>query len=219
MRALKLALPFLLAFVSLAIPRSDAGETLVDTADTALGSCSVYDDISQLIREARTRGNQDPDAWLAFESRVAEKLTRVPDRRAGSDLRAQARSIRRHTETTARRGNPEDFPVRAMDRDAPTIPTGEQKTFIAYKDRRAVRNVNEIEQSNPAVARRFEDWQKAVQTLGLQEVRKRPGLHDEPLHGDRLGQRSVRLGQQFRLIYQERVKGQIEILEITPHKY
>lgn len=36
-------------------------------------------------------------------------------------------------------------------------------------------------------------WIESVEEDGLQEVRKLKGYHDEPLKGDRKGQRSVRL--------------------------
>jgi proteic killer suppression protein len=40
-------------------------------------------------------------------------------------------------------------------------------------------------------------WIAGVELLGLREIRKRPGFHDEPLHGDRRGQRSIRLSRRF----------------------
>ena len=36
-------------------------------------------------------------------------------------------------------------------------------------------------------------WIEDVGHRGLSEVRKLPGYHDEPLHGVRKGQRSIRL--------------------------
>ena len=41
----------------------------------------------------------------------------------------------------------------------------------------------------------------AVATFGLEEIRKIPGYHDEPLRGDRKGQRSIRLSRLWRAIY------------------
>ena len=63
-------------------------------------------------------------------------------------------------------------------------------------------------------------WINFVENLGLREVRKRPGYHDEPLHGERKGQRSVRLNRAWRLIYRE-VEGHIQILllEVMKHDY
>jgi proteic killer suppression protein len=63
-------------------------------------------------------------------------------------------------------------------------------------------------------------WVGLVEALGLREVRKRPGYHDEPLKGQRVGQRSVRLNQAYRLIYRE-IDGHLEILllEVNKHEY
>ncbi len=63
-------------------------------------------------------------------------------------------------------------------------------------------------------------WIELVETLGLREVRKRTGYHDEPLHGERRGQRSVRLNKSYRLVYQE-IRSEIEILllETMKHDY
>ena len=60
-----------------------------------------------------------------------------------------------------------------------------------------------------------------VQEDGLDEARKIPGFHDEPLHGHRRGQRSIRLNRQWRAIYklEENREIHIEILEVTPHDY
>lgn len=48
---------------------------------------------------------------------------------------------------------------------------------------------------------KFRAWLVAVNKSGLEETRKRSGWHDEPLHGDRKGQRSIRLNKQWRAIY------------------
>ncbi|MDO8520465.1 MAG: hypothetical protein Q7T11_09960 [Deltaproteobacteria bacterium] len=56
---------------------------------------------------------------------------------------------------------------------------------------------------------------------GLDEVRKVPGYHDEPLHGDRKGQRSIRLSLHYRAVYVIR-NGTIEFVEVqevTKHGY
>ncbi len=57
-------------------------------------------------------------------------------------------------------------------------------------------------------------------------MRKRKGYHDEPLKGDRLGQRSIRLNIQWRAIYEttigtnkEPVIELVDVVEVTPHKY
>ena len=63
-------------------------------------------------------------------------------------------------------------------------------------------------------------WIFLVESSGVWEVMKSPGFHDEPLRGERKGQRSVRLNKAYRLIYyviQDRVH--IELLEVHKHDY
>lgn len=65
-------------------------------------------------------------------------------------------------------------------------------------------------------------WVDDVENRGLEEVRKLPGYHDEPLHGKRLGQRSIRLSRSYRAIYFVRQDGCSEIVsveEISKHEY
>lgn len=72
------------------------------------------------------------------------------------------------------------------------------------------------------VVKKLLAWVDDVQTNGLEESRKRPGYHDEPLHGDREGQRSVRLSRQWRAIYVVRPDGTaqfVKVQEVTPHDY
>lgn len=45
-------------------------------------------------------------------------------------------------------------------------------------------------------------WVAAVERGGLEAVRKIPGYRDEPLKGDRAGQRSIRLSRAYRAIYE-----------------
>ncbi len=64
-------------------------------------------------------------------------------------------------------------------------------------------------------------WVVAVEKKGLNEVRKIPGYHDEPLKGNRQGQRSIRLNKQWRAIYRI-INKKIEFVlieEVTPHDY
>lgn len=69
---------------------------------------------------------------------------------------------------------------------------------------------------------KFSAWVIAVKYAGLEETRKRPGWHDEPLVGNRKGQRSIRLNKQWRAIYIIKDNGTIEFVEVTevmPHDY
>ena len=78
--------------------------------------------------------------------------------------------------------------------------------------RRAPRHIQE----------RVQVWVDAVEVLGLRQARLNRGLHDEPLHGDRKGQRSVRLNQLWRAIYRETETHEmivVKVEEVTPHAY
>jgi proteic killer suppression protein len=48
---------------------------------------------------------------------------------------------------------------------------------------------------------RLQRWVEFVEHAGLMEARKIPGFHDEPLRGQRAGQRSIRLSRAYRAIY------------------
>src|SRR3990167_2118976 len=65
-------------------------------------------------------------------------------------------------------------------------------------------------------------WVDEVGNEGLSAVRKIPGFHDEPLKGDRVGQRSIRLNKAYRAIYEVDQSGIIhfvEIVEVNKHEY
>lgn len=72
------------------------------------------------------------------------------------------------------------------------------------------------------VREKFEVWTVLVRKDGLEEVRKRPGFHDEPLKGTRSGQRSIRLSRGYRVIYvlfETLEVNIISIQEVTKHGY
>jgi proteic killer suppression protein len=72
------------------------------------------------------------------------------------------------------------------------------------------------------VARKLAIWVETVEHDGLEEVRSVPGYHDEPLHGERKGQRSIRLSRAYRAIYEIRGDGSIDFVsveEVTKHDY
>lgn len=64
-------------------------------------------------------------------------------------------------------------------------------------------------------------WVEDVGNIGLFEVRRVPGYHDEPLKGTRRGQRSIRLSKQYRAIYiiEEKQVKFVKILEVNKHDY
>jgi proteic killer suppression protein len=64
-------------------------------------------------------------------------------------------------------------------------------------------------------------WVAGVEEFGLENVRRIPGFHDEPLKGDRAGQRSIRLSIHYRAIYEMKA-GEIRIvrvIEVVKHRY
>jgi proteic killer suppression protein len=71
------------------------------------------------------------------------------------------------------------------------------------------------------VAIKLGTWAADVTARGLEEARKVPGYHDEPLQGRRLGQRSIRLSRAYRAIYTVH-DDEVEFVlieEVTKHDY
>lgn len=65
-------------------------------------------------------------------------------------------------------------------------------------------------------------WAMSVEMKGLREVRKIPGYHDEPLKGQRQGERSIRLTKAYRAIYTESHDGTVNLIileEVNKHEY
>jgi len=74
----------------------------------------------------------------------------------------------------------------------------------------------------PHIAEKLYTWIKQVKLLGLSEIRKIKGYHDEPLKGDRDGQRSIRLNKAYRAIYvigKNKTIKFAEIKEVNKHDY
>jgi toxin HigB-1 len=71
------------------------------------------------------------------------------------------------------------------------------------------------------VAIKLGAWVDDVTVRGLEEVRKVPGYHDEPLKGRRAGQRSIRLSRAYRAIYEIRVDNVtfVSLEEVNKHDY
>ena len=64
-------------------------------------------------------------------------------------------------------------------------------------------------------------WIKLIEKKGLMETRKIKSFHDEPLVGDRKGQRSIKLNDQWRAFYiikNDKIEF-IEVFEVNPHDY
>jgi proteic killer suppression protein len=72
------------------------------------------------------------------------------------------------------------------------------------------------------VGEKLSHWVYLVMEIGLEEVRKIPGFHDEPLVGRRHGMRSVRLSRAYRALYRVVPQGDIEVVcveEVSKHGY
>jgi proteic killer suppression protein len=65
------------------------------------------------------------------------------------------------------------------------------------------------------------EWAGMVEFVGLDEVRKIPGKHDEPLKGNLAGLRSIRLNRSYRLIYKLERDNLIHVIviEVNKHEY
>ena len=64
-------------------------------------------------------------------------------------------------------------------------------------------------------------WIMEVERIGLEEVRKIPGYHDEPLKGKLAGLRSIRLSKSYRAYYRI-TKDHIEFVTVEgvdKHEY
>ena len=78
------------------------------------------------------------------------------------------------------------------------------------------------------IVRNLQKWALQVEELGIEEIRKIPGYHDEPLRGDREGQRSVRLSRSYRAFYIEYSENDqtqqesiniVSVEEVSKHDY
>jgi proteic killer suppression protein len=68
----------------------------------------------------------------------------------------------------------------------------------------------------------YHTWVRTVELDGIRATRLLPGYHDEPLRGDRKGQRSVRLSKAYRVIYEETESGNLVLIgvqEVNKHEY
>ena len=69
------------------------------------------------------------------------------------------------------------------------------------------------------IIKKLMKWVDDVEQVGLEEVRKRPGWHDEPLQGKRADQRSVRLSIFYRAIYVVKDNVEVLVVEVNKHDY
>ena len=72
------------------------------------------------------------------------------------------------------------------------------------------------------ILRNLQIWAEQVEMIGLSEVRKIPGYHDESLRGKRKGQRSIRLSKSYRAFYITNKDNQlviVDLIEVNKHEY
>lgn len=91
-----------------------------------------------------------------------------------------------------------------------------RRVVLSRKAQRALDRVPQY------IADKLLAWVALVEVHGLEEARKVPGYHDEPLRGTRQGQRSIRLSQAYRAIYTLRREpsGDVAVIEeVSKHAY
>ena len=81
----------------------------------------------------------------------------------------------------------------------------------------------QIERLPQYIQEHVQYWIEAVKE-NLRGTRHLIGYHDEPLKGQRVGQRSIRLNQSWRLIYEEHEFEKktyllITVIEVNKHEY
>ncbi|MCM0604452.1 MAG: type II toxin-antitoxin system mRNA interferase toxin, RelE/StbE family [Xanthomonadaceae bacterium] len=78
-----------------------------------------------------------------------------------------------------------------------------------------------LEKAPKQVVQAYATWARSVFVVGLAEIQKIPGYHDEPLSGKLKGIRSFRLSQGYRGYYRV-VKEEVEFViveEVNKHDY
>jgi len=86
-----------------------------------------------------------------------------------------------------------------------------------YEHRRVVK---ELRQLPVQVLKRYEKWKDIVRISGPKGLKIIKGFHDVALRGERRGERSSRLSNQYRLIY--KVVSQeviVLVVDISSHDY
>jgi proteic killer suppression protein len=79
-----------------------------------------------------------------------------------------------------------------------------------------------LEKLPPFIIDSLKYWVRIVEMQGIYKTRKIPGYHDEPLKGERSGQRSIRLNRSYRAIYKiadNKEVELIEVIEVNKHEY
>lgn len=82
--------------------------------------------------------------------------------------------------------------------------------------------IKQLQRTPVYIKEKLYKWIEQVKFLGLFEVRKIKSYHDEPLRGERAGQRSIRLNKAYRAIYviqENKIIKFAVIKEVSKHDY
>jgi len=83
--------------------------------------------------------------------------------------------------------------------------------------RRVVRRIPKVPVE---ILKRYEKWKDIVVFAGPQGLRRIKGFRDEALRGEWHGNRSSRLGDQYRVIYTvEKQNVVVKVIDLTAHDY
>ena len=86
-----------------------------------------------------------------------------------------------------------------------------------YEHRRTSRSLKKLPVE---ILKRYEKWKDIVALSGPTGLRLVKGFNDEALRGERQGQRSSRLGNKYRVIYEvDGAQVRVLVLDITAHDY
>ena len=89
--------------------------------------------------------------------------------------------------------------------------------WTVYEHRRAVKRLERLPKE---IQKRYEKWKDIVHFSGPAGLRLIKGFHDEALSGEWKGNRSSRLGQQYRVLYEVVAhKVLVKVIDVSAHDY
>jgi proteic killer suppression protein len=91
--------------------------------------------------------------------------------------------------------------------------------FKVVVSKKALKELNRLPNY---IVLKLPSWIEDIGECGLHNIQKIPGFHDEPLKGNRKGQRSIRLSKAYRAIYvidNFNMIHLIEVIEVNKHDY
>ncbi len=89
--------------------------------------------------------------------------------------------------------------------------------WAVYEHRRVVKRLERLPKE---IQKRYEKWKDIVRFSGPSGLRLIKGFHDEALSGEWKGNRSSRLGQQYRVLYEVVVQQVlVKVIDVSAHDY